>query len=75
MGHQKTSNQLQVSSFVLTHKPPKVPDPGEADEGEDGAEDGPGHHVPGVMLVVRHAAAGHYEGVHQGRHLVREMRG
>ena len=65
---------LNVSSLVLTYRPLKVPDPVEAEEGEDGAEDGPGRHVPGVMLVVRHAATGHYEGVHQGRHLGRGMR-
>ena len=46
-----------------------LPDPGEAEEGHDCAEDGPGRHVPGVMLVVSHAASGHYEGVHQGQHL------
>ena len=48
-----------------------LPDPGEAEEGHDSAEDGPGRHVPGVMLVVSHAASGHYEGVHQGGHLLR----
>ena len=47
-----------------------VPDPGEAEQGQQGAHGGPGHHVPGVMLVVSDAATGHDESVHQGQHLV-----
>ena len=51
-----------------------LPDPEEAEDRQEGAHDGPGRHVPGVMLVVRHAAKGHYQGVHQCEGLIRGMR-
>ena len=51
-----------------------LPDPEEAEKRHEGAHDGPGCHVPGVMLVVRHTAKGHYQGVHQGQNLTRRMR-
>ncbi len=44
-------------------------DPMDGGGGQDGAKDGAGHHVRGMVLVVRDAADGREDGVQDTQHL------
>ncbi len=44
-------------------------DPMDGGGGKDGAKDGTGHHVRGMVLVVRDAADGREDGVQDTQHL------
>ena len=50
-------------------------DPMDGGGGQDGAKDGAGHHVRGMVLVVRDAADGRKDGVQDTQHLGKDGNG